>query len=147
MFLSVGFSKTPNNGTPYPYCSHTTPIFESLKIWEVYGNSMGPAYHKEVPCPWGSRGVITLDFRSDGLPEVGNLPLIPLRRRPQTNGRTNRVPSFFWLGFLCYYLDVAPLTVTVTTMIMTFLVGNPYKPSFTTVTVRGPHPSYYQNLL
>ena len=23
----------------------------------------------------------------------------------------------------------------------TFLVGNPYKPSFTTVTVRGPHPT------
>ena len=30
---SVGFSGTPNNGTPYPYYSHTTPMFESLKIW------------------------------------------------------------------------------------------------------------------
>ena len=37
-------------------------------------------------------------------------------------------------------LDVAPLTVTVTTRIITLLVGNPYKPSFTTVTVRGPYP-------
>ena len=29
-----------------------------------------------------------------------------------------------------------------TTRIITFLVGDPYKPSFTTVTVRGPHPTY-----
>ena len=36
-----------------------------------------------------------------------------------------------------------PLTVTVTTWIITFLGGNPYKPSFATVTVRGPHPKYY----
>ena len=36
-----------------------------------------------------------------------------------------------------------PLTVTVTTkIIITFFIGNPYKPSFTTVTVRGPHPTY-----
>ena len=34
-------------------------------------------------------------------------------------------------------MDVAPLTVTVTTRIITFLVGDPYKHSFTTVTVRG----------
>ena len=26
MVYSVGFSGTPNNGTPYPYYSHTTPI-------------------------------------------------------------------------------------------------------------------------
>ncbi len=35
-----------------------------------------------------------------------------------------------------------PLTLTVTTKIITFLIGNPYKPSFTTVTVRGPDPKY-----
>ncbi len=34
-----------------------------------------------------------------------------------------------------------PLAGTVTTRIITCLVGNPYKPSFATVTVRGPHPS------
>ena len=38
------------------------------------------------------------------------------------------------------YLGCCPLPVTVTTRIITFLIGNPYKPSFTTVTVRGPHP-------
>ena len=40
------------------------------------------------------------------------------------------------------YFGCGPLTVTVTTKIITFLIGNPYKPSFTTVTVRGPHPNY-----
>ena len=40
------------------------------------------------------------------------------------------------------YIGCGPLTLTVTTKVTTFLVGNPYKPSFTTVTVRGPHPIY-----
>ena len=32
------------------------------------------------------------------------------------------------------YIGTTPLPVTVTTRIVTFLIGNPYKPSFTTVT-------------
>ena len=40
------------------------------------------------------------------------------------------------------YIGCGPLTVTVTTRIITFLVGDPYKPSFPTVTVRGPYPIY-----
>ena len=40
------------------------------------------------------------------------------------------------------YLRSTPHPVTVTTRIIAFLVGNPYKPSFATVTVRGPYPSY-----
>ena len=42
-------------------------------------------------------------------------------------------------------IGLSPLPVRVTTRIITFLVGNPYKPSFTTVTGRGPHPisTYY----
>ncbi len=39
-------------------------------------------------------------------------------------------------------LGCGPLPVTVTTRIITFLIGNPYNPSFTTVTVRGPYPKY-----
>ena len=42
--LSVGFSGTPKNGTPYPYYSHTTPIRipkDMGMVWE--------AYHKGVP--------------------------------------------------------------------------------------------------
>ncbi len=35
-----------------------------------------------------------------------------------------------------------PHPVTVTTRIVTFLVGNPYKPSFATVTGWGVDPSY-----
>ena len=36
-----------------------------------------------------------------------------------------------------------PHPVTVTTRIITFLVGNPYKPSFATVTGWGGDPTYY----
>ena len=43
------------------------------------------------------------------------------------------------------YLGCGPLTVTVTTRIITFLVGDPYKPSFTTVPVRGPPQVYPRN--
>ena len=39
------------------------------------------------------------------------------------------------------YLRSTPLPVTVTTRIITFLVGNPYKPSFATVTGWGVDPS------
>ena len=47
-----------------------------------------------------------------------------------------RIPSFCLLTYwsIGHMLDMAPLTVTVTTRIITFLVGNPYKPSFVTVT-------------
>ena len=41
-----------------------------------------------------------------------------------------------------YRLGVAPLTVTVTTRIITCLLGDPYKPSFPTVAGRGPYPNY-----
>ena len=40
------------------------------------------------------------------------------------------------------YLGCCPLPVTVTTRIITFLVGDPYKPSFATVTGRGDNPRY-----
>ena len=40
------------------------------------------------------------------------------------------------------YLRSTPHPVTVTTRIITFLVGNPYKPSFATVTGWGVDPSY-----
>ncbi len=45
------------------------------------------------------------------------------------------------------YFGCGPLTVTVTTRIITFLVGDPYKPSFTTVTVRGPYPMYTLHII
>ncbi len=40
------------------------------------------------------------------------------------------------------YIRSTPHPVTVTTRIITFLVGNPYKPSFATVTGRGDNPNY-----
>ena len=38
-------------------------------------------------------------------------------------------------------VGLSPLPVTVTTRIITFLVGDPYKPSFATVTGRGDNPN------
>ena len=43
-------------------------------------------------------------------------------------------------GNICWMWP--PPRIPVTTRIITFLVGNPYKPSFTTFTVRGPHPKH-----
>ena len=45
-------------------------------------------------------------------------------------------------GLTPIYFGLSPLPVTVTTRIITFLVGDPYKPSFATVTVRGDNPTY-----
>ncbi len=39
-------------------------------------------------------------------------------------------------------IGLSPVPVTVTTRIITFLVGDPYKPSFATVTGRGDNPTY-----
>ena len=39
-------------------------------------------------------------------------------------------------------IGLSPFPVTVTTRIITFLVGDPYKPSFATVTGRGDNPIY-----
>ena len=50
----------------------------------------------------------------------------------------------FKLGVATKNISVrsTPLPVTVTTRIITYLVGNPYKPSFTTVTGWGVDPTY-----
>ena len=40
------------------------------------------------------------------------------------------------------YFGTTPHPVTVTTRIITFLIGNPYKPSFATVTGWGVDPRY-----
>ena len=50
------------------------------------------------------------------------------------------------LGTHGIYLGYGPFPVTVTTRIITFLVGNPYKPLFATVTGKGPHPTYIPNM-
>ena len=45
-------------------------------------------------------------------------------------------------GWEWLYIRSTPHPVTVTTKIITYLVGNPYKPSFATVTGWGVDPSY-----
>ena len=52
------------------------------------------------------------------------------------------VSCFLGLAQIGYKLDMAPCPVTVTTRIIPFLVGNPYKPSFVTVTGTGDNPRY-----
>ena len=44
------------------------------------------------------------------------------------------------------YFGCCPLPVTVTTRTITCLIGNPYKPSFATVTARGPHPRFIHQI-
>ena len=56
--------------------------------------------------------------------------------------RTSVIPHRRRVQMIWLFIGCGPLTVTVTTRIIPFLVGNPYKPSFPTVTVRGPHPNY-----
>ena len=54
-------------------------------------------------------------------------------------GKVNAVVSlpWFFLEVWFRFIGLSPLPVTVTTRIITFLVGDPYKPSFATVTGRG----------
>ena len=47
------------------------------------------------------------------------------------------VVGTFLMYLDCLYLGLSPLPVAVTTRIITCLVGDPYKPSFATVTGRG----------
>ena len=53
----------------------------------------------------------------------------------------NRVDLYF-TSFLGDIFRVCPFPVTVTTGIIPFVVGNPCKPLFATVTGKGPHPRY-----
>ena len=58
------------------------------------------------------------------------------RKQPSCVGKNNQVgpngPNICWVHGT--YLGTTPHPVTVTTRIIPFLIGNPYKPSFVTVT-------------
>ena len=56
-----------------------------------------------------------------------------VRSQKRNQGNTRRIHVWFGYG---------PFPVTVTPRIITFLVGNPYKPLFAAVTGKGPHPMY-----
>ena len=62
----------------------------------------------------------------------GNLP----------NSATPSQNELFGKGL---YFGYGPFPVTVTTRIITVLVGNPCKPLFATVTGKGPHTTYIIN--
>ena len=59
-----------------------------------------------------------------------------VRSNEFTPSKKNNTPLWVeWIG-----LGLSPLPVTVNTRIVIFLVGDPYKPSFATVTGRGNNP-------
>ncbi len=77
----------------------------------------------------------------------------PQHHRPRLSGRRaplqrlwvqhRREPSDVNTCVSWYiYVGLSPFPVTVTTRIITFLVGNPYKPSLATVTGKGDNPTY-----
>ena len=78
-------------------------------------------------------------FSSFGLSDVGYW-FLHLFTRPIWPWKYLKVGpvdiNYFWRG----YFGLPPHPVTVTTRIITFLVGDPYKPSFATVTGRGDKP-------
>ena len=57
-------------------------------------------------------------------------------------GTTQKSPYTSRLQISPLYIRSTPHPVTVTTRIITFLIGNPYKPSFVTVTGWGVDPTY-----
>ena len=64
--------------------------------------------------------------------------------KPKTTSKAKDVKEWqkVILQWNCLYVRSTPHPVTVTTRIITFLVGNPYKPSFATVTGWGVDPTY-----
>ena len=58
----------PPYGFRFPYYSH---IFRDSNMGVGLGNSMGPAYHKGVPCPWGSLKIPLIDLKISGASTFG----------------------------------------------------------------------------
>ena len=72
----MGFSGTPNNGTPYPYYS-LIPL--PCKNPSRYGNGMGPAYGKGVPF-LGVPGMMgCANARCKNFAPVKEIVLVPLK--------------------------------------------------------------------
>ena len=68
-----------------------------------------------------------------------------MKKKPVSHpNEAHRIVSFCFDACLLnsVYVRSTPHPVTVTTRIITFLVGNPYKPSFATVTGWGVDPKY-----
>ncbi len=106
-----------------------------LRFRTGWVSSLGVAAPKKFQCHTVDR--ITCFFQNSGnqIPKLNrlNLPRVHPGKGFASNGFLINLST-------CTNLGCGPLTVTVTTKIITCLIGNPYKSSFTTVTVRGPHP-------
>ena len=65
---------------------------------------------------------------------------VRLIQENENDAKVGKVKRF---GGFHPYIGTIPHPVTVTTRIIPFLVGNPYKPSFVTVTAVGGRPNPY----
>ena len=71
--------------------------------------------------------------------------ITPLKGSVLEGGRRD----YLWfanLPSIVLYIGLSPFPVIVTTRIITFLVGDSYKPSFATITGKGDNPSYISPL-
>ena len=113
---------------------HSKFIFQTFprkKLWLQIPSPNGLLI-RQVVSPQSNQPLATLA-------DLGHVP----SNGPHNRWRATRVFAvFLGIGFNIS-IGCGPLTVTVTIRIITFSVGNPYKPSFPTVTVRGPHPKYH----
>ena len=79
---------------------------------------------------------------------VPNKAVVPSKRRRFLGDHFRRLRGHFGSEvavciYVTYiYFGLSPLPVRVTTRIITFLVGNPYKPLFATITGWGVDPTY-----
>ena len=83
----------------------------------------------------------------DRRPLSNGAVVTPAKSKSESSQPNKMRPTFIYIYICFFFLGYGPLTVTVTTSrIITFLVGDSYNPSFTTVTVRGPYPIYIYNI-
>ncbi len=84
-------------------------------------------------------GGLLFDIKTNVLPTDKKMVLQFFRRCEQDTDMTMQ-----WeLNIRSYiYFGLSPFPVIVTTRILTFVVGDPYKPSFATITGKGDNPTY-----
>ena len=99
-------------------------------------------YRSQEPVFWGFHVILVFQgvyvFQFPSMPEAKKTTT-----KPNVHGRcvAGGICLRIWLDETHTYLRSTPHPVTVTTRIITFLVGNPYKPSFATVTGWGVDPT------
>ena len=147
----------------YTYFSTWSTCFQAFRYWNDLENTFGICFlHNQSS---GIRGKPSFSVVKSGAPGLfsnlyatsgnstqlgamwrcSNKPhfladLLEGLSAARKNDGSNPSP-FFWVGISSKSIRSTPHPVTVTTRIIAFLVGNPYKPSFATVTGWGVDPT------